>query len=197
MRAKARAIMRAKLRGPTLSLLLTAALLAQTSKPQPLSIGRDSVGETLAVYIAHDPDCFKEPHLQMSTVGNQTVAGCDIETRKGEILKLAGVQITKRHVVMDQERIVSLGYEFKHHDYAAMRAAFIKELGQPQGVKTDSDDKGCAGERAAWKNEVSVVNLQECFAASGSSIAVFGLLDFAARPTTPDPKTTEPKTPPQ
>jgi hypothetical protein len=170
-----------------LALLLPSLLLAQDAKPQPLRLGKDAVGESLPVFIDHDPDCFNQTHLQIGSVGNLSVAGCDIETKKGEFLTLAGVQITKRHAVMDRDRVMSLAYEFKRHDYPQMRAAFVKAFGPPSGVKKDTDEEGCAGERVAWKNEVSVVNLQECIAKGGPSIAVFALLDFVTRTAPPAP----------
>jgi hypothetical protein len=168
-------------------LLLSALLFAQDPKPQPLRIGKDAVGETLPVFIDHDPECFKQSNLQIASVGDLSVAGYDIETKKGEFLTLAGIAITKRHALMDRDRVVSLAYEFKRHDYPQMRAAFVKALGQPNGVKKDTEDGGCAGERVAWKNEVSVVNLQECVEKGGSSIAAFALLDFVMKQTPPAP----------
>jgi hypothetical protein len=170
-----------------LTLFLTSALCAQDPKPQPLRLGNDVVGESLPVFVDHDPECFNQAHLQIANIGNLAVAGCDIETRKNQTLTLAGVPITKRHAVMDRDRIVSLAYEFKHHDYPQMRAAFVKAFGAPSGVKKDTDEDGCAGERVAWKNQVSVVNLQECMAKGGPSIAAFALLDFAMRASPPQP----------
>ena len=168
-----------------LFLLLSSLLLAQDPKPQPLRIGTDAVGESLPVFIDHDPDCFNQAHLQIGSVGNFSVAGCDIETKKGQILTLVGIPVTKRHAMMDRDRVVSLAYEFKHHDYPQMRAAFVKAFGQPNGVKKDTDESGCGGERVAWKNEVSVVNLQECVEKGGPSIAAFALLDFINKTAPP------------
>ena len=106
----------------------------QAARPtEPLRFGKDTVGETLPVFIDHDPDCFNQSHLQMGFVGSYSVAGCDIETKKNEVLTLAGIQITKRHAMMDRDHVVSLAYEFKHHDYQQMRAAFVKAFGQPSG----------------------------------------------------------------
>lgn len=166
--------------------LFTCTLFAQETKPQPFRLGNDEVGESLSVFVAHDPDCFNEAHLQIGSMGDKAVAGCDIETGKSQTLTLAGVPVTKRHAVMDRDRVVSLAYEFKHRDYQQMRAALVKAFGQPSGVKTDTDENGgCAGERAAWKNEVSVVNLQECIAKGGPSIVVFGWLDFIMKNAPP------------
>ena len=155
------------------------------SQPQPLRLGKDAVGESLPVFIDHDPDCFNQAHLQIGSVGNLSVAGCDIETKKNEVLTLAGIQVTKRHAMMDRDRVVSLAYEFKHHDYPQMRAAFVKAFGQPTIVKADADANGCNGERLAWKNDVSVVNLRECLEKSESSIAAFALLDFVMKANPP------------
>ena len=170
--------------------LLAGVLFAQDAKPQPLRLGADEVGESLSVFVAHDPDCFNEAHLQIGSMGTKAVAGCDIETGKSQTLTLAGIPVTKRHAVMDRDRVVSLAYEFKHRDYQQMRAALVKAFGPPTGVKTDTEEGGCAGERAAWKNEVSVVNLQECLAKGGPSIVVFGWLDFIMK-NAPPAKTTQ------
>jgi|HubBroStandDraft_6_1064221.scaffolds.fasta_scaffold146136_2 hypothetical protein len=183
------------MRKTILLLLLAPLLFSQEPKPpaqsEPLRFGKDVVGETLPVFIDHDPDCFNQAHLQMGFVGSYSVAGCDIETKKGEVLTLAGIQITKRHAMMDRDHVVSLAYEFKHHDYPQMRAAFVKAFGPPSGVKTDTGENGgCSGERVAWKNEVSVVNLRECLDnTGGSSVAAFALLDFLTktRPSAPQP----------
>ena len=176
-----------RIRALTPLLLLAASLFAQ-DKPQPLRIGSDSVGESIAIYLAHDPECFQESHLQVGSRGNRAVAGCDIDTRKGEVITLAGIPVSKRHAMMDKDRVVSLAYEFKHRDYQSMRAAFVKELGPPRGRKTDAEEDGCAGEVLAWKNEVSVVNLQECLVKGELSVAVFGLLDFISKTETTQPK---------
>jgi hypothetical protein len=111
-----------------------------------------------------------------------------IETRKGETITLAGIPVTKRHAIMDKDRIVSLGYEFKHRDYPRMRATFVKQLGQPKGAKVRTNADGCVGEQVAWTNDVSVVNLQECVAKGESSIAVFGLREFITRTGTAEPE---------
>jgi len=160
------------------------------AEPRPLSMGNDVVGETLSVFVAHDPDCFNQTHLQIGQMGDTAVAGCDIETQKNQVLTLAGVQITKRHAVMDRNHVVSLAYEFKHHDYQTMRAAFVKAFGPPAGVKSDPIEGGSC-ERVAWKNEVSVVNLQECIEKGGPSLAAFGLLEFITR-TAPPPDSKPP-----
>jgi hypothetical protein len=68
-----------------------------------------------------------------------------------------------------------------------MRAAFVKAFGTPAGSKTDPVDGGTC-ERVAWKNEVSVVNLQECIEKGGPSLAAFGLLEFITRTTPADSK---------
>jgi hypothetical protein len=180
-----------------LLLLLSSLLAAQDpkplSQPQPLRLGKDAVGESLPVFIDHDPDCFNQAHLQIGSVGNISVAGCDIETKKNEVLTLAGIQVTRRHAMMDRDRVVSLAYEFKHHDYPQMRAAFVKAFGQPSGVKMDTGQNGCNGERVAWKNEVSVVNLRECVEKGESSIAAFALLDFIMKTAPPtQPEQTQP-----
>jgi hypothetical protein len=176
-------------------LLLSSLIFAQDSKPpaqpQSLRLGKDAVGESLPVFIDHDPDCFNQAHLQIGSVGNVSVAGCDIETKKSEVLTLAGIQVTRRHAMMDRDRVVSLAYEFKHHDYPQMRAAFVKAFGQPSGVKMDDGVNGCRGERVAWKNEVSVVNLRECIEKGESSVAAFALLDFIMKTNPPQPQQPE------
>jgi hypothetical protein len=177
------------MRSILLLLLISSLLSAQDPKPQPLRIGKDAVGEPLRVFVDHDPDCFKQSQIQIGSVGNLAVAECDIETRQGENLTLAGVAVTKRHALMDRNRVVSLAYEFKHSDYQQMRAAFVKALGQPSGAKMETEESGCPGERVAWKNEISVVNLQECVEKGGPSIAAFALLDIATKTAPAAPKT--------
>ena len=163
--------------------LLATLLFAQDSKPQPFHIGKDSVGESLAVYTAHDPECVKPDNLQVdkTSTSSSVIAECHVTTPKGDTFTLADMPIVERNAVMEGDRIVALGYQFKRHDYRAMRAVFVKEFGEPAGLKVERSENGCFGEQVAWKNSVSLVNLQECGGKGDLSVAVFGLLDFVAK----------------
>jgi hypothetical protein len=153
-------------------LLFTAALLAQTGRPQALWVGGDALYETTDEYRANNPDCFlpKESLPANYKVWRWTDQGekhfsCRITSRGNAEFQLHGLPAQVRQTVLVNDRVAAIFYTFRHRNLRALARILRADLGQPTEQKMDgySGHDGCRGEEIHWTNAVSdVVLIDQC-----------------------------------
>jgi hypothetical protein len=158
-------------------LLFTAALLAQTNRPQAVQVGGDALYETIAEYRANNPDCFL-PGANLPanykvwhwTDPSEEHFLCRIISSRNDEFRLHGLPVQVRQTIVVNDRVTAVFYEFRRRNFRTIARMLRADFGQPTEQKMDgySGRDGCRGEEIHWTNTASdVVLIDQCERADG------------------------------